>query len=93
MSPTTSARLRGLKPGEFCRWYAGDIAGDIKSSAAIPAYAQLLTDLHREVVTLEKQGFLVLSTRKASREIPPQGEGDKPQRVTFNVYVATRVQP
>jgi hypothetical protein len=93
MSPTTITRLRGLKPGEVCRWYAGDIVGDIKNSAAIPAYAQLLTDLHREVVALEKQGFLTLSTRKTSREIPPQGEGDKPQRVTFNVHVATRAQP
>jgi hypothetical protein len=91
MSPTTIARLRGLKPGEACRWYAGDIIADIENSA--PACAQLLTDLHGEVLSLEKRGFLVLTTRKASREVRPRRVGGPPRRVEVTEYTAMRVQP
>jgi hypothetical protein len=90
MSPTVIDRLRGLKRGEGCLWYRGDIVADIKNSAGIPAYAKLLTDLHREVLALEKQGLIRLSTRKARREVRPRHEGDKPQRVEFIEYTAVR---
>jgi hypothetical protein len=92
MSPTTIDRLRDLKPGEACRWYAGDIAGDIKNSAAIPAYAKLLTDLHREVLALAREGDFALSTAKTIRAVKPRREGEKPQRVEVTEYFARRVR-
>jgi hypothetical protein len=88
MSPTVIDRLRGLKRGEACLWYRGNLPADIKSSSGL--YAKLLTDLHTEVLTLEKQGLIKLSTRKASREVPPKRDGDKPQRVEFLEYTAVR---
>jgi hypothetical protein len=88
MSPTTIDRLRGLKPGEACRWYAGDLLSDIKNSSAIPAYVKLLTDLHREVLALKRGGDLVLSTAKTLRAVKPRCEGEKPQRVEVTEYFA-----
>jgi hypothetical protein len=88
MSPTTIDRLRGLKPGGVLRWYCGDIASDIKNSSAIPAYAKLLTDLHREVLALERGGDLVLSTAKTLHAVKPRREGERAQRVEVTEYFA-----
>jgi hypothetical protein len=92
MSPTTAARLRGLKPSEVCRWYAGDIVRDAQN-ADTPNSNALLKALHSDVLALEREGAVTLSTGKTIRAVPPRREGEKPQRVEVTEYFATRVRP
>jgi hypothetical protein len=91
MSPTTVARLSGLKPGEVCRWYAGDIVRDAQN-ADTPNSNALLKALHEDVLALARGGGFALSTNKAMRAVKPRREGGKPQRVEVTEYFATRVK-
>jgi hypothetical protein len=81
----TRDRLRGLKPGDVAIYYRGHLGPDIKSSAPVPQYCEILQQIAATARTLEQQGLVMLSERPATVQMEATLRDGR--RVTYRIQI------